>query len=200
MNPLDIQPIILAAGCSSRLGQNKQFLKIANETLIRRAVQLVENMTTRRTWVMTGFAHEKIVNELKDTDCMIIHHAEWGAGLGSTIAKAVTNLVTQKSPANAALFVLPDQILITRAYLSQLILFATKANKSMIATNYAATYGPPILFKAKYFTELSQLSGKDGAKTLINRHRDDLATLNFEAAAIDIDRPEDLAQVGMKSL
>lgn len=195
----DVQAVVLAGGCSSRLGQNKQLLKFAGDTLIQRTVKQLANLVDQPVWVITGFAHQDIVSELQNTNCRIIYNSQWTNGMGSSIALAASTLSKQNPMTSSALFVLPDQILIDANFISQMISTALSVDKTIIATSYAKTFGPPILFKSPHFAELAKLDGAQGAKSIIKQHQQHLWTLNFEAASIDIDRPEDLKYLNIQN-
>ena len=66
-----------------------------------------------------------------------------------------------------------------------------KKVKGIAASEYAATLGTPVLFHKKYFTELLQLKGQEGAKKIINRFLEDTVTVPFEKGNVDIDTIED---------
>jgi CTP:molybdopterin cytidylyltransferase MocA len=52
--------------------------------------------------------------------------------------------------------------------------------------------GPPVLFPRGAFDALGELTGDQGAKSLLQSSRFDVRTIPFEDAAIDIDTPADL--------
>jgi molybdenum cofactor cytidylyltransferase len=67
----------------------------------------------------------------------------------------------------------------------------TASGKGLIACTYAETLGTPVLFRRPYFNALLALSGDAGAKQLLKRHPDDVATVPFPKGGIDIDTEED---------
>ena len=71
------------------------------------------------------------------------------------------------------------------------ILGIAKTGKGIVASFYAETLGTPVLFNKKYFNELLNLKGQEGAKKIINRFLDDTASIPFEKGYIDIDTEVD---------
>ena len=59
------------------------------------------------------------------------------------------------------------------------------------ATAYAGTQGVPAVFDRSLFPVLEQLSGKSGAGFLFKNYRENLISIPFENAAVDIDTEQD---------
>jgi molybdenum cofactor cytidylyltransferase len=72
-----------------------------------------------------------------------------------------------------------------------------------IGTNDKENIGPPVIFSQDYFTELTQLTGQQGAKPLLVQYQDKLLKVPLAHAFIDIDTPEQLKymvkKLGMNS-
>lgn len=62
-------------------------------------------------------------------------------------------------------------------------------------SDHGEVVGPPCLFPAQYYDELSRLSGAGGARAVLQRHRDVVVTVQVPEAALDLDRPEDYEQL-----
>jgi molybdenum cofactor cytidylyltransferase len=63
--------------------------------------------------------------------------------------------------------------------------------KSIVASSYADTLGVPALFARSIFEELLSLNDKAGAKSIVLRSRELVASLPFPEGEIDIDTWED---------
>ena len=55
--------------------------------------------------------------------------------------------------------------------------------------------GPPVIFPQRYFSELMQLSGEEGAKPLLKKHQKMLLKVKLAHAFIDVDTPEQLTEM-----
>jgi molybdenum cofactor cytidylyltransferase len=75
----------------------------------------------------------------------------------------------------------------------------TASGKGMIASLYSEIRGTPVLFDSRYFKELSVLSGDTGAKHLLKRYPDDVATVPFPKGSIDIDTEKDFTLLADQS-
>lgn len=91
---------------------------------------------------------------------------------------------------DAVLFLTCDQPFVTARLLGEIVA-AFRAGAPVVACAYAGTLGIPALFGRAYFEELTALKGDAGAKRVIERHRDALATVPFEGGDVDVDEPGD---------
>lgn len=187
-----IMPIIPAAGASSRLGCNKQLLEYRGQTLIRRAVQLCAAAGLGRATVVTGFEQQRISNAIGDLDVDLLHNPEWANGLGGSIA-AGAQWVRQHYPACAGVLVLlPDQFRVETSHLLSMAQSLSLPEWSIVATDYGAELGTPVLFASQHLDELVQLSGPRGAKSLLAAHPAVVARCLLPEAVLDVDTPRDI--------
>lgn len=99
---------------------------------------------------------------------------------------------------DAVLFLTCDQPHVTARLLAEMI-HGYRAGAPLVACAYAGTLGIPALFGRAYFEELAALEGDAGAKRVIERHRDVLATVPFEGGDVDVDEPGDWGQRKVRS-
>lgn len=176
--------IVLAAGLSTRLGRPKQLLMLDGETLVARAARVASEAAERVVLVIPSGARE----------------------LGAWVARESSHLVFNPNPAEGiassirlgvaacdgdVLLVLCDQPRITAAHLRALI----DARAPIAATAYSGILGVPAFFSRAYREELLALRGDSGARRVIEAHRDIVAAIPFEEAAIDIDTEGDLQKL-----
>ncbi len=88
-----------------------------------------------------------------------------------------------------------DQPLITTEHLRALEAAWSGADVEIVATAFADTLGPPVLFPSGCFDDLIGLRGDAGAKRLLEDARYSVKQVAFAGAAIDIDTPEDLERL-----
>ena len=186
--------IILAAGSSSRLGQPKQLLAYKNSTLLKNTIEasLSENTLVI---VVTGSNKDLIENELDFADIKISYNPDWESGMSSSISKGLTDLLAFFPDCESCIFTVCDQPYVTQTIFENLISEYQKTGKGIIASSYAETFGTPVLFDKKYFSELLKLKGQEGAKKIINRFPEDTVSIPFEKGNIDIDTQEDYSQL-----
>jgi molybdenum cofactor cytidylyltransferase len=184
---------VLAAGCSSRLGRNKQLVVYEGETLVRRAVRIALEAGVDRVLVVTGFEPERLAAALVGIPCELVPNPRWAEGMGASVAAGVVAAQASTPRPEGLLVVLPDQALVPSRHLAALLTAGDQNAATIIATTYAGTSGAPVLFKALHFAALAALPPAAGARKLLDRHPDQVLTLPCEAAAQDLDTPADFA-------
>lgn len=191
--------VILAAGESSRLGSPKQLLPYHDKSLLANIVDASLQVPSAQTVVVTGASADQIKKEIAAKEVLTGYNENWKSGISSSIKKGLET-VTEKFPSiEACIVAVCDQPYVTAALLNGLIARYRTSGKGIVASAYADTAGTPALFSNKYFDELMRLEGGDGAKKLLKKYSGDLALLPFEKGDIDIDTPQDYAQLTMES-
>ena len=199
----NIGAVILAAGGSSRLGQPKQLFMFRGETLVRRAVRAAAEAGCEPILAIVGDSGEVIRRTLDIRDSRLSsstrqetlvrprvgENEAWRRGIGTSIRKGVEQLPTD---VEAAVLLTCDQPFLDGLIVRRLIAAHEESGKPIIASSYANTLGVPALFDRSCFEALLALPDDSGAKALIASRTDDVATVDFEAGAIDIDTPADL--------
>lgn len=186
--------LILAAGNSSRLGEPKQLLNFKGKSLLRHVAE--ESLkTTDSVVVVTGSAHSEISQEIVNLKVKIIDNVNWNEGMGSSIQIGFKELLNSFPTIENCIISVCDQPYIVAEIFSDLIQMQKDSQRGIVASKYADTLGTPVLFTKKYFEDLSNLSGKEGAKKLVQKFKDDTAEINFEKGEIDIDTQNDYQQL-----
>lgn len=190
-NDLKTGIVILAAGNSSRLGQPKQLLEYKNSTLLKNTIKAALSVSESIIIVVTGSHKEIIEKSLNSDKIKICFNADWQAGISTSIAKGLKELLLLCPGCESCIFAVCDQPYLTTAIFENLIHHSQNNKKGIVASAYAETLGTPVLFNEKYFDKLFELEGHEGAKKIINRFIDDVIAVSFEKGSIDIDTIED---------
>ena len=186
--------LILAAGNSSRLGQPKQLLEFKGKSLLSHVVSHAIEITPAVV-VVTGSKNDIIEKEIHDLRALATENPNWQDGMGSSINCGLKKLLDNFPTIENVIISVCDQPFIEASVFSELISKQKDSQKSIVASAYSNTLGTPVLFTKKYFTDLIALSGNEGAKKLLNKFQEDVAQINFEKGAIDIDTIEDYEQL-----
>jgi molybdenum cofactor cytidylyltransferase len=184
--------IVLAAGNSSRLGRPKQLLPYQGKTLLMHVVTEAGAADLQPVVVVTGAHREEIESALRGEPVGLAYNPDWETGMASGIVAGLAEALTIDIQLRAVIIAVCDQPHISAELFRSLMEKHAASGKGLIASAYSETLGTPVLFDACYFKELSTLSGDAGAKLLLRKYPEDVATVPFPKGSIDIDSDEDL--------
>ena len=182
--------VLLAAGSASRFGSPKQLAEIHGVALVRRTAQAILACGAELV-VVTGAHAEQVADALRGLPLRLAHNPYWDLGMGESIARGFREVSRQLAPPAASLLCLVDQPMVGEPQLRRLIERHLAGPRRIVVSDHGETVGPPCLFPAEFYAELTQLSGTRGARKVLERHRDAVVTVSVPEAALDIDFPED---------
>jgi len=183
--------IILAAGASSRLGSPKQLLAYAGATLLQHSIEAAQSSDASSVLVVLGANADSIKTEINHTTAKVIVNPDWKEGMASSIRCGLQTLVEMHPQTEAVIFMVADQPFVTADLLNNLMELNRKEQHSIVASEYGATFGTPVLFTKRFFPELMELTGDVGAKSLVRKYLNEAAFVSFPKGEIDIDTVED---------
>ena len=183
--------IILAAGASTRLGKPKQLLQYRGKTLLTHAINEAVNSNADAVVVVLGKDANLFKKELDEKKVRVAINSSWEEGMASSLRLGMDTLLKDKPYIDAVIFMVCDQPHISSSILNELIITQQKTTKQIVTSNYGDSMGPPALLHKKYFEELMKLSGDAGARKIIQKNMNDVATILFPEGNIDIDTAED---------
>jgi len=184
--------LVLAAGSASRFGSTKQIELVDGIPLARRAMDAAIKVCGDQTALVVGHDWSAVKDACDSRAGFIIYNDRFGDGIGTSIALGTRSL---RHVAHAIIVMLADQPLITAGHLRALIDAWSGADNEIVATSFASSMGPPVLFPRACFADIAALEGDAGGKHLLDDARFNLAKVRFEPAAVDIDTPADLTNL-----
>ncbi|WNG35348.1 nucleotidyltransferase family protein [Archangium violaceum] len=197
---LPFSAIVLAAGASSRLGMPKQLVRLEGEPLVCRAARVANESGARSVIVVTGASHEAVAEALGGARVRLAHNTGWAEGPGTSIRAGIEALLADASRPREeqAVLMLCDQPFVTPEHLRALVEQVTRGHPAA-ASDYGGEggFGVPAAFAAELLPELLALSGHQGAKPVLMRHRARLALVPFAEGLFDVDTPADLERLGL---
>lgn len=188
-----IAAIVLAAGRSSRMGEdNKLVAQIRGKALVRHAVDAVLESAAGSVVVVTGFEAEKIAENLKGLPVSMVHNDDFAQGISSSLKSGLAALADDMDGVIVCLADMPD---INADHLNRLIrAFDPDQGRSVCVASYAGQRGNPVLWSRRFFPEMMELSGDEGARKLLHAHERYVHLVDVESDAVlrDVDTPEAL--------
>ena len=178
--------LVLAAGASRRLGENKQLLRLDGETLVRRTARLGLATRPAQALIVLGAAASAVAAEVADLPVATVCCPDWQAGLGASLA---TGLRALDVDIDGALVVLCDQPGLDAGHL-QALLAAWRADPGGAAASaYAGVLGVPAVLPRAWFAELAAGRDDRGARDLLRQRATRVALVPAPALAHDLDTP-----------
>lgn len=182
--------VLLAAGASRRFGSPKQLARVEGQTLLRRMARTALAARPAGCVVVLGARAERLRRELAGLDVRVVVNVRWRAGLSRSLAAGVAALPPD---ARAALVLLADQAAIGPADLELLRACWRRDPRRIVAACARDRLGPPAILPRAVFPALRRLQGDAGAQDLLRDPARRAVGIEMPGAAIDIDRPSDLA-------
>lgn len=183
--------LILAAGASSRMGRPKQFLKIDNETLIRKTVNVAISAGAAKTIVVSGLDHELIKKELSVLPTQVIVNLHSEMGMGGSIKCGVDHVIKNYSNLDGVVIMVCDQPLLSHTHLSKIISKHQTTQSPIVASFYSGKNGVPVFFHRSMYENLLTIKDQHGARNVIDQNSALVKSIDFPEGSIDIDTPED---------
>jgi len=188
-----VAAVVLAAGSSTRMGQNKLFLDIGGETLVRRAVRAAVLARLAPVIVVLGHEAERVRAELAGLPCVPVVNPDHARGVGTSLQAGVTRAATE---ARALVVVLADMPFVTASMLETLVERYRKSGAPLVVSRYGEVEAPPNLFDRSLFAELLEGDAERCAKQVVRRHKHEAAVAAWpERALRDIDVPGDYEEI-----
>lgn len=187
--------IVLAAGASTRLGQPKQIVRIDGETMLRRTTQLAIGAGCAPVVVVLGHDEERFTQELKPFAVSVVINHHWQTGMASSLTCGLRAVLTANPDQASVMVLVCDQPRLDASVLRELLATHHVNGPSITASRYYGTCGVPAIFSREIFPELMQLTGDQGARRILQRHIENVASVDFPGGEFDLDTPEDLARL-----
>jgi len=185
-----IRILLLAAGGSIRMGQPKQLLPWGRQTLIEYQIQTLLQ-TGKSVIVILGAHADRISPVVEKFPVTIVVNDTWESGMGGSVASGITKLEQTEADVDGALITLVDQPLIPLSHFEEMLnAFEKGCQQIVVSSSKEGWLGVPALFDKCYFSELRNLQGEKGAKTLIQQYPNQIKALECDEIIRDIDTLE----------
>jgi molybdenum cofactor cytidylyltransferase len=152
--------------------------------------------------VMRYDGHDQAAPAGLPPDLQVIENPAYQQGMSTSLRAGLqaltgSNAYAAQEHIGGAIILLGDQPLITSSIIDALVATWQATGKRIVAPLYNGRRGNPVLFSADLFPELAAVTGDEGGRRVIERHREEIATVEVEdaQASFDVDTWEAYQQV-----
>lgn len=183
--------IILAAGRSTRMGEHKLLLTLNGRPLITYALLAAMESGAQNIIVVLGHDADAVRDALPEGTWRAVVCGDYGTGMSASLR---AGLRAVEDDATGAVILLGDQPLITPAHLRAILARAATTPDRIIATQSQGRPSTPVYFPRALFGELMGVTGDEGGRSVVARHRDLLQVVGpyDDDEMLDVDDPESL--------
>jgi CTP:molybdopterin cytidylyltransferase MocA/xanthine/CO dehydrogenase XdhC/CoxF family maturation factor len=188
-----IAGVVLAAGMSSRMGNNKLLMPVRGRALIQHAARAARDGGLDPVIVVTGHQAEAVRAALKDENVIFVHNAVFADGLSTSLRAGISALTDDCDGAMVLLGDMPD---VTANLVRRLkAAFDPVRGRSLVVATAKGERGHPVLWDRRFFAAMCNLSGDAGAKSLMTTHAEKIFEIEAgdNAPLTDIDTPDTYA-------
>lgn len=181
-----IGSVILAAGCSKRMGEFKLTIPIKGKTLIEHTLSGVYNVADEI--VVVGGCHmDKLRKVLSSYDkARLVENKNYTLGMFTSIKRGLLEVDTDY------IFIIPGDCFL----LSEKIYKELLNNKaSIVVPSYKGRAGHPVLISASIKELLLKEPDTLTLKEFIKKHRVEFVDVNSDEILIDMDTPQDFKKI-----
>jgi molybdenum cofactor cytidylyltransferase len=188
-----IAGIVLAAGTSSRFGdENKLLADINGTTVLSQSVQALIDSKVDIIYVVTGNEHHRVKDAIGHLDVQISTNEEYEQGQATSIRTGI-RAVRQHASVDAVLISLGDMPFVTSSTINRLIATYQLGVAGITVAGYQGHRGNPVLFDTSYLESLASICGDTGARHFILESNDAVLVETEDPGVVrDIDTHGDL--------
>src|SRR5262249_4207703 len=125
--------VVLAAGASTRMGQNKLLFRLEGETLIRRAVASAISAGLDPVIVVLGHEAERAVTELSGLSILPVFNPDYARGINRSLQ---TGIASVPGEASAAVVMLADMPMVTDRMVAALVEKYRESHAPIVVSDY----------------------------------------------------------------
>ena len=156
-----ISAIILAAGFSRRMGENKLLMKYNNKFLIEYTLDVISKCSFNDKIIVTQYKRIKEIGEKLNFKVVINEHAN--KGQSESIKLGIENCKVSEG----YMFFVGDQPLLNKDDIEKLIEVFNEDTSYIVIPKYKEHYGNPVIYHKKYKKDILNLEGDKGGKSII---------------------------------
>ncbi len=180
----NMDAILLAAGNSTRFGENKLLYGLHGKQVYRYMLELLANKQKEGVLdrVVVVSQYDEIFADIKEhfPDVSAVRNPAPEKGISGSIRLGLTRLLQESGTSEACLFTVADQPGFSAASLDRMAAFWRSHAFGIVAACHTqrlkerAMIKNPVIFSSRYYAQLLELTGDFGGKQVARRHTQDI--------------------------
>jgi molybdenum cofactor cytidylyltransferase len=188
-----IAAVVLAAGLSTRMGKPKQTLPLKGRPMLEQVLLTYRRAKVDRVVVVLGAEAADVRKNVRFQREKVVINPGYKGGMSSSLRLGLGEVERE---AEAVIIALGDQPFVSAETIN-LLVDAHRASKApVVVPVYHGARGNPVLFDRTVFSQIKEVRGDVGAKSVVARNRDRVLQVDVEDGGVlwDIDTPSDYAR------
>ena len=173
------------------MGRPKALLPIEGQRFIEHIIRVIGKSRVGRTIVVLGHHADQLRGQIEDLPVEVVINPDYHKGQLSSLQAAIRH-IEKDDRCDAMLVHLVDHPFIDVALVDALIERFYETKKLIVLPRYRGKRGHPVIFSRDLFQELLDAALDQGAKAVVNAHRQETLEIEWqdEGITLDIDTPE----------
>ena len=183
--------IVLAAGKSSRYGNNKLLEELDGGKMYEHTLRKMRAFPLCIQVVVTRFA--EIEEAARNQGMTVVENQNPDLGIAHSLVLGLKEAKKKHPDLKGAMFIVCDQPGLTAGTFARMLDMSKKHPGKIVCAGRNGKMGNPVLWDRKFFPELEQLLGDKGGKQIIGAHKEEVLICETEVSELqDVDEPEQL--------
>ena len=170
--------IILAAGASTRMGDDKALLRWGEKTFLEHLLAALKTSGVGVVRVVLGANAEAVQARLRFATGEVVVNPQWEKGQLSSLIAGLDSLPA--GMVEAAVVCLVDQPAVSSRVIQTLLEKFNETRKLIVTPTYKSKRGHPVLFSAGLFEELRGAPPEVGARHVLRQHAGEVLEVETE--------------------
>jgi molybdenum cofactor cytidylyltransferase len=185
-----VSAILLGAGESKRMGQDKLSLPWGKKTVLEQCLRNLLRSDVEELIVVLSPRSGRMGNEWREPKIKTVKNSNPGAGMSSSIRRGLEVL---DPSSHGILIALGDQPFIGTRTINVLIQAFVRGKRTIVVPSFRGMPGHPVIFHQRYLKQLFNLRGDAGGRSIIEKYPEEvgLVRVRSEAVTKDIDTWDD---------
>ncbi len=190
-----VEALVLAAGLSSRMHQNKLLLPLYDKTVIENTILNLLQVPVDGISVVLGNEKERVRRQLESYPVKFIENPCYARGMSTSVREGVKEV--SRGEADAVLILPGDMPFVQPETVKRLIRVFYDGEGSIVFPLFNGKRGHPVLFGKEIYPQFMDISGDMGGREILKRNADRICPVLVDdpGVFIDIDCRDDYDRV-----